>query len=139
MIHHILLTLGAILIISCGSIHVLLTKSIINGFNNIKEENKKILFLEWVIEGLMLYFISILVLVITISGLSEDIVSKIFFGASFVILLVMTILSLLTVVNLMTGDLNLKPKIKIILSIHFKSCPIIKISAGILFLLAIFL
>ncbi len=139
MINDILLTLGAILILSCGSIHFFLTKSIINGFNNMNEENKKVTFMEWIVEGLMLYFIGILVLIITISGLSEDSASRILFGASFVLLLIMTILSLMTVVNLRIDDLSLQPNIKKIISIHFKSCPIIKFTSGILFLLGSFL
>jgi len=139
MIHDILLSLGAILILSCGSIHLFLTKSIINGFNNMSEENKKVTFMEWIVEGLTLYFISILVLIITLSGLSEEFVSKVLFGASFVLLLIMTILSLMTVINLRIDDLTLQPNIKKIIKVHFWSCPIIKFTSGFLFLLSIFL
>ena len=139
MIHDILLSLGAILILSCGSIHIFLTKSIINGFNNMSEENKKVTFMEWIVEGLTLYFISILVLFITLSGLSEEFVSKVLFGASFVLLLIMTILSLMTVINLRIDDLTLQPNIKKIIKVHFWSCPIIKFTSGFLFLLSIFL
>lgn len=139
MIRDILLLLGAILVISCGSIHIFLTKSIINGFDKMSEENKQITLMEWIVEGLTLYFIGILVLIITFSGLSEEFVSKVFFGASFILLLIMTILSLMTVVHVRTGDLTLKPNIKKITSIHLKSCPIIKFTSGILFLLGSFL
>jgi len=139
MIHDILLLLGAILILSCGSIHLFLIKSIINGFNNMSEENKKVTFMEWIVEGLTLYFISILVLFITLSGLSEEFVSKVLFGASFVLLLIMTILSLMTVINLRIDDLTLQPNIKKIIKVHFWSCPIIKFTSGFLFLLSIFL
>lgn len=139
MAHDILLSLGAILILSCGSIHIFLTKSIINGFNNMSEENRKITYMEWIVEGLTLYFIGILVLIITLSGLSVDLVSTVFFGASFVLLLIMAILSLMTVVKLRIDDLNLKPNIKKIITIHFKGCPIIKITSGVLFLLGSFL
>ena len=139
MIHDILLSLGAILILSCGSIHLFLTKSIINGFNNMSEENKKVTFMEWIVEGLTLYFIGTLVLIITFSGLSKDLVSKILLGASFVLLLIMTILSLMTVVNLRTDDLILRPNMQKIIKFHLRSCPIIKFTSGILFLLGAFL
>ena len=139
MIYAILLSLGAILLLSCGSIHIFLTKSIISGFNNMSEENKKITFMEWIVEGLTLYFIGILVLIITLSGLSEEFVSKILFGASFILLLIMTILSLMTVINLRIDDLTLQPNIKKIIKVHFTSCPIIRFTSGILFLLGSFL
>jgi len=139
MIQTILLSLGAILILSCGTVRILLTKSIINGFNSMSNENKKVTFMEWIVEGIVLYFIGIVILVITLSGKSEDFVSNILFGASFALLLIMTIISLMTVINLKIEELNLQPNIKKIISIHFKSCPIIKLSSGILFLLGTFL
>lgn len=139
MVRDILLSLGAILIISCGSIHILLTKSVINGFTNMSEGNKKVTSMEWIVEGLTLYFIGILVLIITYSGLTEEFVSKVVLGASFVLLLIMVILSLMTVLNLRIDDLTLKPNMKKIIFIHLKGCPIIKFTSGILFLLANFL
>jgi len=139
MIHDILLSLGAILLLSCGSIHIFLTKSIISGFNNMSEENKKVTFMEWIVEGLTLYFIGILVSIITLSGLSEELVSKILLGASFILLLIMTIISLITVVNLRTDDLILQPNMQKIIKFHLWSCPIIKFTSGFLFLLRIFL
>ena len=135
MVRDILLSLGAILIISCGSIHILLTKLVINGFTNMSEGNKKVTFMEWIVEGLTLNFIGILVLIITFLGLTEDVVSKVVLGASFVLLLIMTILSLMTVLNLRIDDLTLKPNMKRITAIHLKGCPIIKFTSGILFLL----
>ncbi len=59
MVHNILLSLGAILIISCGIIHLILTKTIVSGFNSITIENKKVILMEWIVEGLTLYFIGI--------------------------------------------------------------------------------
>jgi len=139
MVRDVLLILGAILIITCGSIHILLTKSVINGFTNMSEGNKKVTSMEWIIEGLFLYFIGTLVLIITFSRLAEEFVSKIVLGASFVLLMIMAILSLITVLNLRIDDMTLQPKKKKIIDIHLKSCPIIKFTSGILFLLANFL
>ena len=139
MLRDTFLLLGAILIISCGSIHILLTKSVINGSTNVNEGNKKKKFMKWIVEGIILYFVGIIVLIITFSELAEDFVSKVVLGASFVLLLVMAILSFMTFLNLRIDDFTLKPNIKKIFGIHLRACPIIKITSGILFLLGIFL
>jgi hypothetical protein len=137
MIGQILLSLGAIFIISCGTIHIFLTKSIINGFNIIGEQ-KRLTFMEWIVEGLTLYFVGILILIVSFSGLYQEFLSKILLWASFLLLLSMTVLSLMTVANLKTKDLNLQTLKKKIINFHLKSCPIVKLSSGILFLLATF-
>ncbi len=92
MLRDTFLLLGAILIISCGSIHILLTKSVINGSTNVNEGNKKKKFMKWIVEGIILYSVGIIVLIIKFSELAEDFVSKVVLGEFFVLLLGMAIL-----------------------------------------------
>jgi len=61
-----LLLIGSILIIIWGLAHLFPTQKIVDGFGDISKDNKKIILMEWVAEGLFLCFIGMLVLWVTI-------------------------------------------------------------------------
>jgi hypothetical protein len=65
MINELFLYLGSIIILFWGIAHIIPTKSVVNGFIKISEDNKRIISMEWIAEGLTLCFIGVLVLVIT--------------------------------------------------------------------------
>ena len=92
----ILLYIGSIVIILWGIAHLVPTKSIVSGFGSISEDNKRIITMEWIAEGLTLCFIGVLVLFITILGGSQNPVSIIVYRISALMLIIMAGLSLLT-------------------------------------------
>jgi hypothetical protein len=67
MIGNILLMIGSILIIGWGLFHLILTGRLVDYYKPIAEDKKRILAMEYVVEGFMLCFIGILVLLVTLS------------------------------------------------------------------------
>ncbi len=115
----IMLYVGSILIIIWGVAHIIPTKSVVGGFGAISEDNKRIITMEWIAEGLTLCFIGVLVLLITIW--EENSVSISVYRASAAMLIVMAGLSLLT-----GARTSIVP---------MKICPLVKTTVATLFLL----
>ena len=65
MINDLLLYIGSGLIILWGIAHLIPTKPIVNGFGAISEDNKKILAMESIAEGITLCFLGVLVVLVT--------------------------------------------------------------------------
>ncbi|MBD3414990.1 MAG: hypothetical protein GF421_11230 [Candidatus Aminicenantes bacterium] len=61
----ILLYLGAGLTFIWGISHLFPTKNVVAGFGNISEDNRQIITMEWIVEGIFLVFIGTLVAVVT--------------------------------------------------------------------------
>jgi hypothetical protein len=125
MINDIMLYTGSALIALWGIAHIVPTKSIVSGFGSISEDNKRIITMEWVAEGLTLCFIGLLVLFITVLGGSQNPVSIIVYRISALMLLVMVVLSLFT---------GARTSI-----IPIKICPIVKTIVAVLFFLGVYL
>jgi len=116
-----MLYVGSIVITVWGVAHIVPTKSVVSGFGAISKDNKRIITMEWIAEGLTLCFIGLLVLFITISGGPQNSVSTNVYRISALMLLVMAGLSLFT--GARTSILPIK------------ICPIVKTGVAILFLL----
>ena len=121
MTNDIMLYIGSIVITLWGIAHILPTKSVVTDFGPISEDNKRIITMEWIAEGLTLCFIGLLVLFITLLGVSQNPVSLIVYRISAVMLVVMAGLSLLT--GARTSILPMK------------ICPIVKTTVAIMFFL----
>ncbi|MCJ7769814.1 MAG: hypothetical protein MUO92_05035 [Dehalococcoidales bacterium] len=67
-----LLYTGSAIIIIWGVAHLIPTKAIIQEFGPISEDNKKVITMESIAEGLTLCFLGVLVLMVTIVGGVED-------------------------------------------------------------------
>ena len=91
----ILLYLGSGLTVIWGGAHLVPTKSVIQGFGEISIDNKRIITMEWIIEGFALIFIGVLVATITIIDPS-NIVSTAVYIISVIMLLLIAVLSLFT-------------------------------------------
>ncbi len=74
-ISNILQYIGSIAITLCGISHTIPTKSVVEDFGSISEENKLIITMEWAAEGLTLCFINLLALFITILRGAQNSVS----------------------------------------------------------------
>jgi hypothetical protein len=91
----ILLYLGSGLTVIWGVAHLFPTKSVVQGFGEISIDNKRIITMEWIIEGLALIFIGVLVATVTVIDPSNVVSTAIYF-ISVIMLLVMALLSLFT-------------------------------------------
>jgi hypothetical protein len=56
MLSTVLLTVGSVVPVLWGAAHIFPTKSIVAGFGQLSPDNKRILTMEWVAEGLTLIF-----------------------------------------------------------------------------------
>jgi hypothetical protein len=91
----ILLYLGSGLTVIWGVAHLFPTKSVVQGFGEISIDNKRIITMEWITEGLALIFIGVLVATATVIDPS-NVVSTAIYLVSVIMLLVMALLSLFT-------------------------------------------
>jgi hypothetical protein len=119
MISDILLYVGAGVITLWGIAHIIPTKSVVSGFGQISQDNKRIITMEWIAEGLTLCFIGLLVLFVTLWGGSQNSVSIIVYRTSAAMLVVMAIL---------TASTGARTSI-----LPIKICPAVKIAVAILF------
>ena len=120
MIKLILLYAGAALTAIWGIAHLFPTKSVVKGFGKISADNKNIITMEWIVEGVSLIFIGTLVAVVTYMDYTSG-TSRAVYWISFIAL------NTLSVVSLFTGF-----RVKFI---PFKLCPVIFTTAAILMLL----
>lgn len=90
-----LLYLGSGLTVIWGVAHLFPTKSVVQGFGEISIDNKRIITMEWIIEGLALIFIGVLVAAATVIDPSNTVATAVYF-ISALMLLVMAVVSLFT-------------------------------------------
>jgi len=113
--------IGSAIIIAWGVAHLIPTGAIVKGFGEISGDNKKILTMELLAEGMTLIFLGALPLVFTILSGPQGKPADIVYMACAVMLLVMAILTLLT--GARTSQ------------IPYKICPVIKTAVAVLFIL----
>ena len=121
MTNEIILYTGSAVSIVWGIAHLAPTKPIVKGFGDISSDNRRIITMEWIAEGLTLIFIGLLVLLITALYDHSNAVSIFVYRASAGMLVLMAALTALT---------GARTKI-----IPIKICPFVKLSAAVLFIL----
>jgi len=124
MINQVLLYAGSALVLFWGVAHLFPTKSVVRGFGGISRDNKRIITMEWIIEGVSLIFISAVVIAANFIDRTNA-VSKAIYWLCFITL------NVLSMVSLMKGF-----KIKFL---PFKLCPVVFTIASILILLGNYL
>lgn len=108
MPNQILLYIGAALPFLWGVAHLFPTANVVKGFGEITADNKNIITMEWIIEGVALIFIGIIVAGVTFLGADNNISTFIYIASS-------SVLIVLAVISLFTGfKVNFFP---------FKLCP----------------
>jgi predicted RND superfamily exporter protein len=119
MTGHILIIIGAAITIIWGVAHLFPTKSVVKGFGDISNDNKNIIAMEWIVEGVSLIFIGTVVLGVNFIEATSD-------NASFVFLASAGVLIILALVSLFTGfKVNFLP---------FKLCPVFFTTSAVLIL-----
>jgi hypothetical protein len=120
MLKKTLIISGGILNLLWGIAHLFPTISVVNGFGNISPDNKLIILMEWINEGLTLIFIGLLVIIVTLISGNKGIVVKAVYIISFIMLTAMSVLSVFTGFNI-----DFLP---------FRLCPFIFMVSGLLIL-----
>ena len=87
--NEILLYIGSAIIILWGIAHLIPTGAIVRGFGDISKDNKKILAMELMAEGLTLIFLGVLPLLVTLMVGSQGRTAYIVYLACAAMLLVM--------------------------------------------------
>jgi hypothetical protein len=119
MTGQILIFIGAAITIIWGVAHLFPTKSVIKGFGDISTDNKNIIAMEWIVEGVSLIFIGAIVLGVYFIDAVSDTAAFIFISSS-------GILIVLALISLLTGfKVNFLP---------FKLCPVLFTISAILIL-----
>lgn len=65
---HVFLYAGSVLIALWGLAHIVPTRSVVRGFGDISQDNRRIITLEWIAGGMTLVFIGVLVFLVTWIG-----------------------------------------------------------------------
>lgn len=116
--------IGAFFLAAWGVAHLFPTQSVVKGFGDISMDNKRIITMEWIIEGASLIFIGSIVALVTFVDYTS-VVSTAIYWAAFVML------NALSVISLLTGfKISFMP---------FKLCPVIFTTSSILILAGSFL
>ena len=120
MLNQVLLYSGSAFISFWGIAHLFPTKSVVAGFGEISVDNKQIITMEWIIEGIALIFIGSIVAIVTAIDHTSSISSAIYLSS-------VVVLIVLAIVSFFTGF-----KIRFL---PFKLCPVIFITSAVLIIL----
>jgi len=112
---------GALTII-WGIAHLFPTKNVVKNFGDISTDNKRIITMEWIIEGISLVFIGVLTILIVITDSHSNLSRYIYM--TFIVMLVT-----LSIVSFFTGF-----RVKFL---PYKLCPVIFLTSAILILLGL--
>ena len=110
MVNIVLLYVGAGLTAIWGIAHLFPTSSVLKGFGEISADNKNIITMEWIVEGVSLIFIGVLVAMVTIIDPTNSVSIAVYLLSALGLLV-------LAMVSLFTGF-----KIKFL---PFRLCPVI--------------
>ncbi|MEW6364730.1 MAG: hypothetical protein AB1714_08835 [Acidobacteriota bacterium] len=117
MTGELLLYASAAIITLWGIAHIVPTRSVITGFGALSADNRRILQMEWIAEGLTLCFVGSLVGLLTVSGGTGNQVGLVVYRACAVMLLVLAALSLFTGARAAILPMRICPAVKTVAAI----------------------
>jgi hypothetical protein len=120
MLASIMLYAGSMIITAWGVAHIVPTRSVLGGFEPLSVDNRRVLTMEWVSEGLMLCFIGVLTGLVTFAVPHSTLAATLVYRVSAAMLLVMALWTLIT-----GGRTSV---------VFFKICPVVKTGVAVLFL-----
>lgn len=107
MVSSVMLYTASGVVIAWGIAHVAIpAKNIVKGFGPITPANRRILLMEWLMEGVLLVFVGSLVAVVTLIALEADRLADVVYRMAATVLVVMAGISLFT--GARTGMLPMK-------------------------------
>ena len=92
----ILLFLGAALTGLWGISHLIPTRNVVAGFGEISEDNRHIITMEWLMEGIALVFLGVLVVGVTYAGDPQEVTSRLVYILTAGMLVAMAVVSFFT-------------------------------------------
>lgn len=120
VLNEILLYLGSVLPFFWGIAHLFPTRAVVGGFGDISPDNRHIITMEWLVEGVSLIFIGVLAASVTYLGRTSAIATAVYW-------LCVAVLNALSIISLFTGfRIHVLP---------FRLCPFIFTGSAILMLL----
>ena len=120
MVNQVLLYLSSCFLLFWGIAHLFPTRSVVKGFGDLSVDNRRIITMEWIIEGVALIFTGAIIASVTYIDYT-DVISKTVYWIAFVML------NTLSLISLFTGS-----KIGFL---PFRLCPVIFTTSSILILL----
>lgn len=117
----VLIYIGSVLITVWGIAHIFPTRNIVKGFGEISLDNRRIVAMTWIAEGVAMIAFGFLVFLITILGVSETQLALLVYRYSALVLFVLALNSLFT---------GFRTAV-----IPMKICPFVKLLSGILIVL----
>jgi len=121
----LLLYIGSGIIFLWGIGHLLPTRDIVSGFGDLTPDNRRVLTMEWVAEGLTLCFIGVLVAITTLLAGPELIATRLVIRASATMLLVLAALSAFTGARTAVLPMKLCPWIKSAVALMYLAATLI--------------
>jgi hypothetical protein len=116
---YVMVSIGAVVIFLWGIRHLIPTKSVVAGFGALSEDNKRIITMEWIAEGLTLCFLGLLVLLVTLYAGPRNLVSVIVYRATAWMLVFMAGLTFMTGAKTSITPIKICPLVKSIVAILF--------------------
>lgn len=116
---YVMVYIGSVMIFLWGIGHLIPTRSVVAGFGPISLDNKRILTMEWIAEGLTLCFIGVLVFLVTSFAGPHNLVSVIVYRAVAWMLVIMAGLTFMTGAKTSITAMKFCPLVKSIVAILF--------------------
>jgi len=123
MINSVILYVSAAMLVTWGIAHLVPTRSVVKDFGHVSPDNKKIIAMEWINEGVFLIFIGSIIGVLTYFDYKND-VSIVIYVLCFIAL------NFLALISLFTGF-----RIRFL---PFRLCPLIFLTSAFLIMVALF-
>lgn len=88
--------IAAALTTGWGVAHLFPTRSIVRGFGDIGTENRRVITMEWIFEGVTLIFAGVLTAAVSLAADNTSVTATVAFTVTAALLIVMAVISLLT-------------------------------------------
>jgi hypothetical protein len=111
--------LGSLIIAGWGIAHIAATKPVVTGFGALSLDNRRVLVMEWVMEGVAFVFIGALVALVTALGRPGDLVTTLVYWVSALALLTMAAISFFTGARTSVLPMRLCPWVKMTVALLF--------------------
>lgn len=122
MISSVLIHVGSVAILMWGIGHLLATRSVVAGFGSLSTDNRRIITMEWILEGVTLCFIGALVGLVEACGERPNRTGSLVVWACVATLFIMALVSARTGARTSIGPM--------------RACPLVKTAVAILYVVA---
>lgn len=119
----LILYIGAGIIFLWGIGHIIPTRNIVSGFGNLTPDNKRIITMEWIVEGLTLCFLGVIVAMTVFFFGADNAVAQFVFVSCAAMLFILAGVSIFT-----GGRTTILP---------MRLCPYVKTAVGIIYIVPV--